>query len=157
MAFTDIIKSLGDYGAPNRINYKPYDFQKIQVLAGVPPAPIHGLDFVIAYHNNPQSKLFGCLTGNGAFVANRNHRGIIEFGLQSDCVSAAVLQMLDFTGIPIPLAIIDLTTTGFSSVVASACRRVGTPRFRRRANPELQIYTFEAERLLISIGPRQTV
>jgi hypothetical protein len=158
VAILDVLKSFTNYGEPNRINYRAYDLTDTKVVIGsIPPVPIHGLSYVVAYHHRPQVRRFSSMTGKSVYAGNLNSSGIIEIGLQSDCISVAMIQILELTGLPFPCVVTDIGTSGFSTVVASEMREVGTPEWRRAALPSLSIHTFDCGRLLINNGPRRTV
>lgn len=120
----------------------------------MPPVPFIGLQYVYVQHNSPQTRLFMGLSGHGVFVENKNSSGIIEIGLLSGSVSIAGIQVLELTGIPFPIAITDLDSGGTSTVVASACRRVSTPVWRRQAMPGIEVITLATPQLIISEGLR---
>jgi hypothetical protein len=144
-------------GVLGDIIYTPHSMANVEVRIGVPPLPLKGLGYVFAYHNNPQSKMIMSLNGKGVFVGNRNKSGVVELGIMDATISTAELQILEMTGIPFPIVITDTSTAGTSTVVGSACRRVGTPQWRREASPSLQIYTLATPRLLVSGGIRLPV
>jgi len=64
---------------------------------------------------------------------------------------------MDFTGIPFPIAVTDLDSAGTSTVIASACRLIGTPEWRRSRLPGIKIYTFGTPMLKISDGLRMVI
>jgi hypothetical protein len=134
------------------IPYQPYDFSNVSVLVGTPPLKITGLQYILSRHNAPQTTLVMSLTGGGVFLGNHNMSGIIELGILSGTVSGAAIQMINLAGIPFPVAITDDASGGTSTVLASGCRRVGTPEWRRSAVTGIDIYTFETPRLLLSDG-----
>jgi hypothetical protein len=134
------------------IPYKPYDFSNVSVLVGTPPLRITGLQYIFSRHTAPQTGLVMSLTGGGAFVSNYNQSGIIELGILRGTVSGAAIQMIDLAGIPYPIAITDEASGGTSTVLASGCRRVGTPEWRRSATTGIDVYTFESPRLALSDG-----
>jgi hypothetical protein len=149
----DLIKKYNDLFGSN-INYRPYNIKNTQFLYGAPPVPITGLQYVFAKHDYAQTKLVKCLTGKGIFVSNQSKSGLIELALMQGSPTCAGIQIVDFTGIPFPILITDLDSGGTSTVIASACRRVDTPEWRREAMPGLSIFTFATPRLLISDGLR---
>jgi len=152
MSVADILSFINDLA--DRPNYVAYDFEKVQLMFGVPPAPIKGLSYIFADYYQQQSKLVMSLNGKGVFVANKNKSGIIEFGLLDGVVSNGVVQVTDMTGIPIPIAITDGTTTGTSTIIGTACRLIKTPAWRKERLPGVNIYTFSTPVLLISHGVR---
>lgn len=136
------------------INYVPYNFKDMLVSVGTPPVPIRGLHYILSRHDRPQTKYVPSLAGPGPFVANQNMSGTIELGIMSGTVSGAAIQVIDTLGIPFPISIVDAKSGGTSAVVASACRRVGTPEWRRGAVLGIDTYTFRTARLLLSDGIR---
>jgi hypothetical protein len=95
-----------------------------------------------------------CLTGKGIFIPNINSSGIIEIGIMNGSASCAGIELLELTGIPFPLAATDGDTGGTGTILASACRRVGTPEWRREALPSIDIHTFHTPQLIINNGLR---
>ena len=153
MSVTDFIGKIKDVFG-DKVNYKPYDLRDTVIMYGVPPVPIKGLEYVYAQHMQPRTKLVMSLTGDGVFVGNQNQAGIIEIDIMTGSVSCAGIEVMELTGIPFPMAITDKSTAGTSTVLASACRRVGTPEWRREAFPGISVFTFATPRLLISDGLR---
>ena len=145
----EISKHFGDFPV-----YKAHNLREVTFLYGTPPVRIVGLQYVLARHNYQQTIPKQCLTGKGVFLANKNNSGIIELGIMTGSASCAGIQVMDFTEIPFPISVSDGTSGGTSTVVASACRRIGTPEWRREKEPGLTIFTFYATRLLISDGLR---
>lgn len=135
-------------------NFRPYNIKNNIILYGAPPVPFKGINYLYSRYNNPQTKLVMCLKGTGIFVSNRDQSGIIEVGILDGSVSCAGIQVMESTGIPFPIAVIDTDSGGLSSIAASACRRVGTPEWRRDKVVGIKTFTFETPRLFISDGLR---
>lgn len=132
----------------------PYSIAKIDIFYGAPPVPVVGLHYIFARHNVPQTRLIMSLNSSGVFAGNNNKSGIIEMGIMNGSLTCAGFQLMDTTGIPFPIIAVDRTSGGSSQVVASACRRVNTPEWRRAALPGIDIYTFETPRLYMFDGLR---
>jgi hypothetical protein len=96
------------------------------------------------------------LGGNGVFVGNQNKSGIIEIAVLSGTITVGGLQVMELTGIPFPIIATDKATGGTSGFVASACRRVSTPEWRRAKFPNFEIFTYATPSLIISEGIRLT-
>lgn len=156
-AAQDLLASLVDFGEGNKVNYRPHNFQKVQVLYGLPPLPIHGLKYVWAQHAQPQNSLHMSLTGKGVFVPNKNKSGFIEFAILASSLSSSGITALQLAGIAWPLTVIDTQTNGLSTWTAFKCKQVGTPQDRKGAFPGLEIYTFATDRLIILRGTRDTL
>jgi hypothetical protein len=154
MAISDLLNRINTL-LGRRVVYIPYNLSKVDLLVGSPPLPIHGVQYIVASHSNPQTRRIMSLTGKGRFVGNLNQSGIIEFALQSTTVSTGILEVLNLTGVPFPISVIDRTTNGSSAVFASQCRRVGTPEWRRAAAPDLEIFTFSTIKLIRLEGVRE--
>ena len=135
-------------------NYTPYDFSKIEVIVGTPPIILRGIEYLSARHQASQDRLVMGLGGSGTFVSNYNQSGEIEFGIMASTAHTAALEILQMTGVPLPITVIDRTTNGTGLVTATACRRVGTPQWIRRLAPELEIFTYHTPRLLMIGGVR---
>jgi len=148
---SSLIKAIKDVFGDS-IQYVPYDLRSTTIMVGMPPVPIKGLVYIVARHNNPQTRYVKSLTGHGVYVANNDRSGTIELGIVRGTVSCAAIQVTDLVGVPYPIAITDTATGGTSSVLAASCRRVGTPEWRRAALPDLAVYTFAADKLIISDG-----
>jgi hypothetical protein len=154
MGLEALINTLAKHEPLDQLAYLPYSINDVAVAFGAPPAPIVSLDYVFARHNAPQNKMFSSLTGSGVFVVNANQSGIVEFGIMNGSISAGVIEVAQTLGIPFPITITDLSSGGTSSVLATACREVETPEWRREAFPGVRVYTFETPRLLIFHGIR---
>lgn len=135
-------------------NFRPYDIRRTVITYGIPPIPLRGIQYVFARHNVQQNKLIMGLSGQGVFVSNQNQSGIIEFGILNGSVACAEIELMELTGIPMPIVLTDLDTDGTSTVLASGCRRTGSPEWRRELLPGIDVYTFETPLLLISDGLR---
>lgn len=150
---SDIIKNIKN-AFSDRPFYKPYNIKNTSIMYGIPPVPIRGLQYIFAQHTNPRTALIMGLTGSGVFVGNKNQSGIIEIGILEGTVSGGGIQLLELTGIPFPIMVTDTTSGGTSTVIATACRLVGTPQWRRDRLPDIKPYTFAVENLAISDGVR---
>lgn len=142
----------GFFTGENEIVLTPYNFNDTKVLLGVPPVPLIGLDFISAKNTNRKAKRFQCLTGSATFCHNNNLAGVIELGMLSGSLSQGHIQINDFVGIAFPILIQDKSSGGTSTVLGTGCSLIETPEWRRAAAPGLTIWTFEADRLLISHG-----
>lgn len=131
-----------------------YSVRDSQVFIGAPPSPLFGMSYVYSKHNQSQTITFQSLTGGGAYVPNKNHSGIIELGIINGSPSNAYIQLLELAGIPYPIKVTDLKSGDTSFAGAFACRRVGTPEWRRGRMPTLSVYTFYTHELLLSDGLR---
>jgi len=138
------------------VNYRAYNLRDTKILFGVPPVPIKGIDYIMAQHLESQNNLVMGLTGKGVFVSNNNKSGIIEIGLMAGSVSCAVMEVATLAGIPFPIFVNDNKSYGTSNVVATECKRIGTPQWRRSAVPGLEIFTFHTPLLVMSGGIRET-
>lgn len=156
-AAQDLLASIVDFGEGNKVNYVPHNFQTTQVLYGLPPLPVHGLQYVFAQHNFPQAKLHMSLNTKGVFVNNLNQSGIFEFAILASSLSSSGIAAMQLAPIAWPLSMIDTATNGLSTWIATAVRQVGTPQDRKGAFPGLEIYTFATPRLIISRGTRNTI
>lgn len=136
----------------NDVVLLPYDFNDTKVLLGVPPVPLIGLDYISARPLSRKAKRFQCLTGSATFVHNISLAGVIELGMLSGSMSQGHIQVNDFAGIPFPILIQDISSGGTSTVIGTGCQLIETPEWRRDAVPGLTIWTFEADRLLVSHG-----
>lgn len=148
----DLIKSINEFFG-DRLNYKPYNIRTTDILYGTPPVPIKGWQYLAAKHDAPQTRLVKSLTSGGVFVSNQCSAGTIEIGLLANSVSVAAIQVIELLGIPFPILVNDKDAI-LSTVVASACRRVDTPEWRRESTPGINVFTFATPRLLISDGLR---
>lgn len=157
MATDAILKVLGDHIPAEEIIYAPYSIADTKIMYGIPAQTVVGLDYIVVRHNHPQTKCMMGLTGAGLFATNRNQSGIVEIGLLSGTISCGGFDAMDILGIPFPLAIVDKACGGSSGIVATACKRVGTPEWARRAAVGVDVYTFESPRLLIAHGLRLPV
>lgn len=139
-----------------RINFEPYNFRDdIKVHLGTaPPVPIIGIDSINVAYLHPRAKLISCLTGGATFVSNRNLNGFVEFVMMDGSPSCAAIQALEILGIPYPIAGVDINTGGTSRFLATACRRVNTPQWRKSRRPSRLVFMFHTTRLLISNGVR---
>jgi hypothetical protein len=142
----------GYFTGESDIVLTPYDFNDTKVLLGVPPTPLIGLDYISVRHTNRKAKRFQCLTGSATFCSNVCTAGVIELGMLSGSLSQGHIQINDFTGIPFPILILDKSSGGTSTVAGTGCQLIETPEWRRDAVPGLTIWTFEADRLLVSHG-----
>jgi len=156
-AAQDLLASLVDFGEGNKVNYLPHNFQKVNLLYGMPPLQIHGLKYLFAQHNHPQNNMHMSLTGGGVFVPNLNKSGIIEFAILANSLSSSGIFAMQLSGIAWPLSVIDLQTNGLSTWIATKAMQIGTPQDRKEAFPGLEIYTFATPKLLISKGTRITL
>ncbi len=149
------INNLNDV-AGGRANYIQYDFTNVKVSIGLPPVPLKGLDYVTARLDNPPTSRIMSLTGAGIFVNNQNTSGTIEIACQGSSAASSTIELMNLTGIPYPISLIDTgTTAGMGQVIGTACRRVGTPDWRRSKFPDLDLFTFQCVRLFISNGLRR--
>lgn len=153
----ELLKSAIDYGDANLVTYVPHDFRDVQVMVGVPPVPIHGLEYVFTQHINPQNTFHSSLGGGG--VRNRNTTGIIEFAVLQNSLASAKLTALELTQIAWPVFVVDRAVTpyGLNTWFGDKCKRVGTPQDRKGRFPDLEIYTFQAARLTIARASREVV
>lgn len=154
MAISDLLTRINEL-LGRRVVYLPYNLSKVQLTVGAPPLPITGIQYIAAFHSNPQTRRIMSLTGDGKFVSNRNQSGVIEFAVQANTVSTGVLEILNLTGVPFPVSVIDRTTGGTSAVFASKCRRVGTPEWRRALAPDAEIFTLSTTNLVRFEGVRK--
>ena len=153
MSVSGLVSAIKDvFGAEP--NYRPYSIKSTEILIGLPPFPVIGLQYVFARHNATQKRLIMGLSGQGVHVANRNQSGVIELGILQGSVTGAGIQVIELTGIPYPIAMVDTDTGGTSSVLAVDCQRVGTPEWRREALPGIDVYTFDTPALILSDGLR---
>ena len=136
------------------VNYIPYNITDTVVLLGTPQVPITGMEYVFARHDAPQTIMVKSLNGKSVFVDNNNKTGTIEFGLLAGTLANGQIEILNLTGIPFPINIVDTKTGGTSRVLGTACKLVATPEWRREALPGINIYTFQCTRLSISHGIR---
>jgi len=148
-----LVKAFTGFGEA-KPDYMPWNIGDIKITVGAPPIHVQGLKYVFARHNVPQTQMIMSLTGKGVFASNKNNSGIIEFALLRGVEAGAVVQVLDYAGIPYPISVVDTATGGSSMAAGSACRLVGTPEWRREMFPGFEIYTFATVRLLISTGAR---
>jgi hypothetical protein len=154
MSVTTLINKINNL-LGDRPHYVAYDMSEVQVMVGLPPLVLKGIQYVTAVHRAPQNKLVMGLGGSGTHVGNFNQSGIIEIGMMATTAHTASIDVLDLTGIPFPITIIDKTTTATAAVYGAKCRRVGTPEWRRTLAPELEIYTFNSDRLAMTGGIRK--
>jgi hypothetical protein len=152
MSLESLLKALADHSPSEEIVYTPYRITDNKITYGIPPIQICGLDHISARHNFPQTGLFMSLTGAGVFASNRNQSGIIEIGLLDGSISCGGIEAMALTGIPFPIAIVDVSSAGTSGVLATACRQVETPEWRREATAGVAVYTFKTPRLIMSHG-----
>lgn len=139
-----------------RLDYVPYNIKDTKIMVGVPSVPIVGLEYIFAKHFQWRTKMRMSLTGRGIFTSNRSSSGMIEVAVLSESASSAAMQTYGLTGVNIPISATDIKTAGTSFFIASNCRLVNTPEWRRAASPGLAIFTFHTPRLLISNGLRLT-
>jgi hypothetical protein len=149
MSAADILKILGTHDG---IYYRAYSPKDIVISLGIPPENLGAWDFVWARYNKPQVKRFPNLGGRGTFVNNKDKSGIIEIGVAQSSVDCGMMDVLEALGIAIPITVIDAGTAGTSGVLATSCRRVETPEWRRDAMPGIIPFTFEATFMTISWG-----
>ena len=149
---TKLAQILDYLRAGPQIQYTKWNFNDTKIVVGAPPMPLDGLDFIIARHKAPQTKMFSCLTSKGVFASNSNQAGIIEIGVAQWAITNGAFQLADLTGIPFPVVTEDISSGGTSSVIASACRQTERPDWRRAAIPEVYTYTFETPRMIVSHG-----
>lgn len=139
----------------DEVDYLPYNIREQKIFYGAPPIEIkNGLQYVFARLKEPRSKLIMGLNAKGVFVNNLNTSGVVEIALMNGVASCGVIQSINATGIPLPITGVDLQSGGTSGFLATACRLVATPEWRRGKFPGLSIFTFETERLIISGGIR---
>lgn len=149
MSASDILKILGTH---DRIYYRPYSPRDIVISVGIPPEKLDAWDFVWARYNKPQVKRFGNLGGRGVFVPNIDKSGILEIGVMQSSVDCGVMDIMELMGIAIPITVVDVGTAGTSGVIATSCRRVETPEWRRDAMLGIVLFTYEASFMSISWG-----
>lgn len=155
MGISDLVKGIAGITG-DRPHYRPYSINRTAIMVGVPPVPIRGLHRITARHNASQNIPFPSLTGGGAIVSNQNTSGIIEIQIMAGTVSCAGIDVLELTGIAYPIVATDKDTGGTSTIAALACRRIGTPEWRRAESPGVSIFTFWTSDLTISEGLRLT-
>ena len=136
------------------VNYIPYNINDTVLTIGLPPVRVKGLEYVFARRLNQKVKLEMSLTGNGKFIENQNRSGIIEFSIMSNTVSAGALQLLELTGLELPIISYDKSCRGTSFIAATRCRLIQTPEWRRARFPNLSIFTFQTPDLTLSNGVR---
>ena len=154
MSALELIKKINNL-LSEQPHYVPYDLSEVQVMIGLPPFRIRGIEYVSAVHRESQNKLVMGLSGKGTHVGNYNQSGVIEIGIMATTAHSAAIDVMLLTGVPFPVTVIDRTTGATSAVFGSSCRRVGTPTWMRSAAPELEIFTFNTDRLLILGGVRK--
>lgn len=149
MSAADILKILGGHSG---IYYRPYSPKDIVISVGIPPEKLGAWDFIWARYNKPQVKLFKSLGGRGTFAKNTDKSGIIEIGVMQSSIDCGMMDIMELMGIAIPISIVDIGTGGTSGVLATSCRRVETPEWRRDAMPGITLFTYEASFMSISWG-----
>lgn len=149
MSIQDVIRILGTH---NGRYFRPYDPRNVLINAGAPPVKLDGWNYVFAQHNKAQRKRFSSLGGGGCWARNSNTSGTVEIGFLQGHVSIGALEVLDTMDISIPFVVVDTGTGGTSGFVASNCRRVETPQWRREKLAGITIFTFETKTLDISWG-----
>jgi hypothetical protein len=149
MSASDILNILTGHDG---LFYRPYSPSDIIITAGAPPVCVGGWDYVWARYNNPQNKRFPNLGGRGVFVSNTDKSGLLEIGILQGMISGGALDILDTAGVAVPIVVLDKGSGGTSGVVATACRRVSTPEWRRQKLPEIVPFTFEVTHMEISWG-----
>jgi hypothetical protein len=150
----ELIKSIA--GKVGQIHYVDHNFGNIKVFWGIPPVQLTGLSYVLAYHTAPKNKLIKSLNSSGVFVSNQNTSGIVELGILSTSVSCAAIQIIDLTGLAAPFALTDSDAI-LSTAAGAAAKLTVTPEWRRSKNPNVTVYTFEVDKLIISHGMKKTV
>lgn len=153
MSALELIKKV--VGAVDRVDYVSYNFKDVLFLYGAPPINVSGLHYVFARHNFPQRKMIMDLRAKGFAASNRNKSGIIEFGILEGSISTAAIEVIQLTGIPAPINVIDRSSNGLSTVTCKSAVQVGTPEWRREKLPGISVYTFETAELYIARGPRE--
>lgn len=149
MSAADIFKILTGHDG---IFYRPYSPADVVVSVGAPPDKLTAWDYVLAYHKNPQKKLFQSLGGGGCSANNLNKSGIIELGILQSSIDCGLLDILDQAGIPIPIICVDKGTGGTSGFTALTSQRVDTPKWRRALKAGVIQFTFETNELQIDWG-----
>jgi len=137
-----------------KVNYLPYNIADTSIVLGTPQVPMVGVEYVWARYDAQQTTMIKSLNGKSIFVSNNNRTGTIEFGLLDGTASNGAVEILNLTGIPFPINIVDSKTGGTSRVLGTACRLIATPEWRRDAIPGVNIYTFSCARLEVNQGIR---
>lgn len=136
---------------------KEYCFTDTAVLFGSPLTRLMGLNSVRCRFLAPRAKRFSTLGGGAAFLSNRNRGGQVILEFLQGGVSLAAVEMLDESGIGMPIVITDLASGGTSGVAGDACRVVDKGEYIRERETPLIVITLNVKRMAMFHGLRVPV
>lgn len=145
---------LGFYPQTGDVNQLPYCFTDTVVVVGALFTPLSGLDRVKCRFLHPRVKRFSSLGGGGSFLSNRNTGGEIELVFAQGAFAMAHMELFDYTGIPAPIVISDISSGGTATVIGTGCRVVDKGEFLREKEAPPITVTIEADRMVLMHGLR---
>jgi hypothetical protein len=149
-----IAEILGLYPQTNDVNQVPYCFTDTQVMVGWPLTSLQGLDFIRCRFLAPRAKRFSSLGGGSVFLSNRNTSGEIELRFAQGAFSLAHLELFDASGVPMPIAISDISSGGTGTVIGVGCRVIDKGEFAREAEAPMVTLKLEVDRMVMFHGLR---